>query len=219
MKNYQLSDTYKILFNTIIGELLSNICNSNINYCVRDEEVPIDIGKRFEEYKLRASKNMTGSRLDRHKLASCICGAIIETKPLVGYKGAVIVKNANEIFALHVGLNVLKFYMMYDLLYSSGTLVENANNVKEYLKECFNVQFPSLEDNVCDIQEYELNLYNALYWTHQKCDIINIECFQYDIWAYSKIFYHLELYNRDFLKKAYEEYIENRKEIQQESKK
>ena len=56
---------------------------------------------------------MSKDRLDRHKLASCICGAIIDAKPLMGFNGAKIPKNANEALALYVGLSVIKFYMMY----------------------------------------------------------------------------------------------------------
>lgn len=120
MKSDRITDTYKLLYFEIIEELLGHICDARINYCVdaRDgeEEVPIAIWRKFEEYKEKTVKNMSGDRLDRHKLASCICGAIIEIKPLVGYKGAVIARNANEILALHVGLNIIKAYMMYALI-------------------------------------------------------------------------------------------------------
>lgn len=75
MKSYQPSDTYKLLFNHIIGELLEQICSQSQNYCVQNDKIPFLIGEKFEEYKSRALKNMSGKRLDRHKLASCICGA------------------------------------------------------------------------------------------------------------------------------------------------
>lgn len=193
-----LSDTYKLLYKTIIEDLLAQICNSDINYCVRDDKIPYEIGEKFEEYKDRATSNMSGKWLDRHKLASCICGAIIEVRPLTGYNGAVILKKANEILALNVGMAVLKYYMMYDLSCSPDAY--------EYLKEKFELRFPTLEENICDTQEYEKNLYNALYWSHKTCSITNKECFCYDIWAYSKIFYHLERYNKEFLDKVYAQY-------------
>lgn len=209
MKNYQLSDDYKELYREIIGDLLSQVCNAEINYCVRDNKMIYELGSKFDEYTSKALKNMAGTKLDRHKLSSCICGAIIEKRPLVGFNGAQILKKANEIFALHVGVNVLKYYMMHDLLEHLNIPLKDRYPVVEHLKKNFVMQFPGPEENVCDTQEYRLNLYNALYWTHGKCDITKQECFRYDIWAYSKIFYHLELYNKEYLKMAYNEYAVN----------
>ena len=56
------------------------------------------------------------------------------------------------------------------------------------------------------MKEYKKNLINSLYWTHHNCSIINSECFCYDIWAYSKIYYHLELYNKPYFDSFLEEY-------------
>lgn len=203
MSHYNPSTTYKYLYDYIIADLMSQICNSNKNFCIRSEEIPYIMGEKFDAYRDRASEHMHGSRLDRHKLASCICGAIIESKPFIGYKAEKISKNANEIFALFVGLNVIKLYMMYDLLYKLDKSSVKTEQILTELKENFEMHFPSLDENICDTQEYQKNLYNALYWSHSKCDILNKECFKYDIWAYSKIFYHLELYNKYYLQNAY----------------
>ena len=78
----------------------------------------------------------------------------------------------------------------------------------EYLKENFEMSFPSLNQNVCDTQTYQKNLQNALYWTHSVCGPIRRECFRYDIWAYSKIFYHLELYNKEHFQRVYHDMIQ-----------
>lgn len=201
MEKHQLSNTYKRLYKDIIEDLLSQICGSNINYCVRSRGIPVAIGEKFEAYKERALEKMSGGRLDRHKLASCICGAVIEARPLAGYRGAVIVKQANEILALHTGLNVLKFYMVYDFIREQELSDKEKEQLKERILADFQMQFPPLEENICDEQDYEHNLYNALYWTHQTCGRLSEECFRYDIWAYSKIFYELEMRNKqDFLK-------------------
>ncbi len=135
---------------------------------------------------------MSGSRLDRHKLASCICGAIIEIKPLVGFNGVKINKYANEMFALQVGLDVIKVYMIRDL----DIPKKDRNTLIAYMKDNFDMKFPALKYNVCDKHDYATNLRNALYKTHHACNLKKDECFHYDILAYSKIFYHLELYNR-----------------------
>lgn len=203
----QPSLTYKLLYNKIIEDLLFQICNSNINYCVRyqkgEDEIHIAIWKKYSEYKRRALAGMSGGRLDRHKLASCICGAIIEVKPLTGLNGAAIVKNANEIFALHVGLAVIKFYMMYDYAHRADRQVDP--KAVYYIKEHFVMRFP---ENICDTKQYEKNMYNALYRSHYICDIKKGECFPYDIWAYAKIFYHLELYNQPYIEEAFKNYQE-----------
>lgn len=197
MKNYIISDTYKDLYDYVIGRLLSEICQSNKNICVRSQEIPYIIGEKFDEYKIKTTKNMIGTRLDRHKLASCICGAIIEAKPLVGFNGANIRKNANEIFALYVGLYVIKYFMIYADVENQCIPNELKETFVEYLRENFDMKFPDFKEKICDEQDYLDNLVNSLYWSHQECKISNSECFRYDIWAYSKIYYHLEIYNRN----------------------
>lgn len=148
---------------------------------------------------------MEGTRLDRHKLASCICGAIIEVKPLVSIN-INSRRNANEILALEVGVNVIKFYMMCELLHEIDDEVYKFKALR-YLKEKFKMQFPSIDKNICDNKSYKENLCNSLLWSHHKCNISNKECFHYDIWAYARIFYHLELYNKSFLNEAYQKFI------------
>lgn len=146
---------------------------------------------------------MSGSRLDRHKLASCICGAIIEVRPLSGLNNSKISKEANEILALYVGLSVIKAFMIHDALEKIPREIKE--NVRLYLSTNYELGFPSLNDNICDTQEYKKNFSNALFWSHFKCSISNKECYHYDIWAYSKIFYHLEVYN----KRNFDEFLQN----------
>lgn len=206
MTNHNLSTTYKFLYDYIINDLLSQICN-DIRFCVRSDNIPFIIGESFEKYRNQAIKKMTKDRLDRHKLASCICGAIIDAKPLVGFNGAQIPNNANEALALYTGLSVVKFYMMYSSIFSLNLTTESEYKAVKHLRECYNMKFPDYNENICDEQEYEKNLINALYWTHQKCNIVNRSCFCYDIWAYSSIYYHLELYNKPYFDNFLQEYI------------
>lgn len=210
MENERPSKTYQKLYYEIIDELLFKICDSKINYCVRKEvnheNVPVAIWHKYETYRKQAVSNMYGERLDRHKLASCICGAIIEVKPLTGFNGAKIVKNANEILGLTVGLNIIKYYMMHDLLKDVNLSTEEKKNALKYLKTHFDMQLPPLESNICDTQNYRKNITNALYWSHHKCEYLKGECFHYDVWAYAKIFYHLEKYNEELIKTVYQNY-------------
>lgn len=211
----QPSETYKRLHCDIIEAFIEQICSHYeeyfMRYITRNEKTAIAMWKKFEEYRKKSSLNMSSSRLDRHKLASCICGTIIEVRPLEGKKNAEIYKTANEILALHTGLSVVKLYMIDDLAKELKIPEEEDNEITNYMYKNFNMQLPSLEENICDVQEYEKNLLNALYWSHSKCTTLNKECFHYDVWAYAKIFYHLELYNRKYFEESYQKYMMNQK--------
>lgn len=209
MKTYRPSDTYYLLYDEIIADLFSQIFTKNKKFCLSSTTVPYKIGEKFEQYRNKTSEHMHGSRLDRHKLASCICGAIIEVKPLIGYGNANIPRNTNEILALSAGANVIKYYMIYDFLNLQSLPDEKKRNAKKYLKEKFDIYFPTLSENICDTHNYRQNFVDALYLSHHVCSITKKECFQYDIWAYSKIFYHLELYNKKYLEDIYKEYEES----------
>ncbi len=206
-----LSTTYTYLYNSIIQDLLYQICRHNQKYCVRRKiegcDFPIALEKKFDEYRNKVRNNMSGTRLDRHKLASCICGAIIDIKPITGVGGQKIGKTVNEWFAMYVGVNVIKSYMVYKLLHNQGYSQEIINDAKEYLKNNFEIKFPP---NICDTRKYSENLANALYQTHPFCKFIGKDCFQYDIWAYSKIFYHLELHNQKPLEEVYHAYMQTK---------
>lgn len=214
MKGNQPSETYKRLYCNIIEELVEQICNHYSNYAMRyntgGEKTAVAIWREFEDYRTKTSQNMSSNRLDRHKLASCICGAIIKIQPLEGYNGAEIKRTANEILALHTGLSIVKLYMIDDLAEKLEIPPGVEDRMVSHMYKNFNMRLPSLEENICDVQEYERNLLNALYWSHSECPVIKKECFRYDVWAYAKIFYHLELYNRKYFDDAYQKYIESK---------
>ena len=165
MRKKEPSDTYKLLYNHNIVATLYEICNNNKNYCVKhkinNKILPIAIWEKYEEFQENTSNNMAGSRLDRHKLASCLCGAIIEVRPLVGINGAKIAKNANEILALTVALSVIKSFMIYDKM---NELQNESKRIDffNYMKEKFDLNFPSVECNICDSQEYKKNMFKLL---------------------------------------------------------
>lgn len=152
------SEEYKKLCEEIIDSLLGQICTSNLNYCVKGtaggDSAKRLIYQKFEEYESKALEKMQGDILDRHKVSSCMCGAIVEAQPLAGYRNAIILKNANEIFALYVGLNILKAYMIFELLENLENEAERVR-AKIYLKEHFEMKLP---ENICDTQKYRDNL-------------------------------------------------------------
>ena len=203
MSRTQPSDTFKALYFDIIDPLFKQICDNDNNYCIKsqvnDLPVPFAINAKYEDYKAEALEHMAGSRLDRHKLASCICGAIVEIQPLTGYNNAPISKTANETFALYVGLYVVEYYMIYDCLLKPEVPDQEKEGLIKYLKENFLMQFP---DNICDAQKYDKNLANALYWSRQSRGDLGNRCSRFDTWAYAKIFYHLELHNRPYMEQV-----------------
>lgn len=210
MNETQPSDTFVKLYNYIIVDLLVQICNSNPNYCVKEkinnENLPNALWKIYKKYETETSENMLGSRLDRHKLASCICGAITELQPIVGLNHVKNSQSVNELLALHTALNVIKCFMMEEIFENSNDPIEIKNEINVYLKKNFELRLPHLEDNICDSQEYQKNIINALFWCHRTCHTFSRKCFRYDIWAYSKIFYHLELYNKPLFYKCIQNY-------------
>lgn len=205
LENQPLSKTYMCLYNGIIGELLSEITRRNERYAISDRTVKFKIGRKIDEYEKTAKEKMSSERLDRHKLASCICGSIIEIKPLVRSKKDIpIKKRANEELALCVGSEVIKFFMIKDLLNKANLSEKEEYVARMYLKDHYEMQFPT--HNVRDRIEYKESLLNSLLWSHFECNTYKKECFPFDIWAYSIIFYHLEVYNQEALKHAFEEY-------------
>lgn len=204
------SNTFIKLYNLIITDFLTQICNQNRDYCVKDKikGIPLiqALWETYNKYELEASSNMHSSRLDRHKIASCICGTIAELQPIVGINGVQISRSANEILALYTGLGVIKSFMMNDIYEKSNEPNEIKNEIKNYIKTNFEMTFPSIQDNICDSQEYKKNITNALFWCHRTCHYSHKECFRYDIWAYAKIFYHLEVYNRPRFNSVVQEY-------------
>lgn len=208
MPGYKPSDTYKKLFDNIIGRFLSQILKEHKNYCLRSREVPYEIGKEYDAYKAQTNTHMSNPKLDRHKLASCICGAIIKARPISLSTGQIPIR-VNEILALYTSLAVLKDYMMYDKIADINDFGAQSE-LTNYLKDNFHIILPSLEENICDTQEYQENLFNALYWSHHHCEEIDFECYHYDIWAYAKIFYHVERYNMPRLQETHEQYMNSR---------
>ncbi len=128
MNSKKPSDTYKRLYKDIIEDVMYKICIKNTNYAVRPQidgdELHIAIWKKFEEQRARSLTSMTGERIDRHKIASCCCGAILEARPLAPLNGVKDLNSVNEICAILVGLGVIKDYMMYSIAEKNKLLSE-----------------------------------------------------------------------------------------------
>lgn len=208
MSDYTLSSTYKIFYRDIISDLLHHIFARFCDYCV-DRDFQYELNKKYEKLKKAADEHMGSPKLDRHKLASCMCGAIIELQPIRLLSNRQLCpKRANELLALYAGLGIIKDFMIYDVLCKIPSYSKERQSIKNYLKDNFKLILPSLDDKICDTQEYAENLYNALLWTHNECVFKSSECYHYDIWAYSTIFYHIESYNKIRLENLVKKYKE-----------
>lgn len=187
------------MYYNIVDKCISEACKLP-NYAVKSEingkPTPVSIWEKYSGYRNHMIQNVKSKRLDRHKLASCLCGAILETQPLIGLSGTSIPNNSNEVLALFCGVYLIKFFMISETALKSGFKDEELKNFIDYLEENFTMKFPHEGENICDTQQYRKNIVNALYWSHFKCDVINRECFKYEPWAYATIFYHLEVYNK-----------------------
>lgn len=192
---YTPSKVFELLNSEIIEDLIYQILQESKETALdfgRNTNHPcILIGKRFDELRNQSVQFVTSSRLDRHKLAACICSAIIEVKPLISAKDNKMPDNSNELLAFYTALNVIKMYMIYDKLNGNkdqGLLL--------YLKENFDMETPTIEENICDVNEYILNIANAIGRTQIHCKRAKSNCNKFDIWAYANIFFHLEIYNQ-----------------------
>ncbi len=213
MKREHPSDTYKELYYQIIDEVLNTICNAEPgNYCVKTRidniSVQYAIERKFESYKEKARRYMEKEgNLDRHKLAACLCGAIIEVQPLC-LRNPEGWTTINEIAAMNMGLIIVEYYMRDDFVKTLNVPKEEQLKIITHFENDFHMSFP---ETICDVKSYGKNLVNALFRSHSKCEEYynGKECFRYDIWAYAKIFYHLELYNRKFMQDSYDRYLAN----------
>lgn len=213
MKKEQPSNTYKEVYYKIVDPIFNIICNNEpIKYCVKaavdNKSVQYAIQDSFQFYVNKTKKSMVKEgKPDRHKLAACLCGAIVKVQPLCPY--SLKPDQINETAAMYAGLLVIEYYMRYTFIKELSVPEEEQQKVLAHFKNDFYMHFP---ENICDIKDYGKNLINALYRSHSKCEVYRNgkECFQYDIWAYAKIFYHLELYNQQYIKESYDKYLANR---------
>jgi hypothetical protein len=165
-------------------------------------ENPVDLSDRMhtklcksiETYMNETRIYMSDTKLDRHKLAACICAAIIKERPLYQYPDA---KNdrfqkPNECLAVFCAIKTMRPFMITDFL---KKYPEYANIRKELTTE-YNFIFP--QDKIGDKKDYFENLLAAVeraYVCVCKNKGDDEKCDKFDIWAYAKIFYHLELIN------------------------
>lgn len=210
MINTKPSMPFRNMYRNTVDELIHEACSASLNYSVKPQingkSTYITIWEEYEKYRNQMLQNVKSKRLDRHKIASCLCGAVLEVQPLTECKNKKIKKNANEILALHSGIAVIKYFMIYEYINKLSLSNDEKIKMRDYLKENFFIQFPHSKENICDIQEYSKNIVNALFWSRFTCELLNKQCFKYEPWAYATIFYHIEAYNKQSFLKVLSDY-------------
>lgn len=140
------------------------------------------------QYKDHIFPSIDGYVLDRHRLASCVCGAFLKS-PVYNIDKLknmpkkdelpieVVFYYVNELIAFHAACNYLALFMA------------NANLENRPL--CYDIirNFPSIP-NVIQIKKGFLNC--ALFNLAQISDMSQIGLKHYDIYSYAMFFFHLE---------------------------
>lgn len=214
MMENQSKDSHTFLWNDVIRKILYYISESGLNYYINDpQHVRHLISNKIDEYVEMTKKSMCKNgedisqiHIDRHKFASCVCGAIIEVRP-IGKVGKQWVRNTNELVALQVGIIILQRNIIFDFINTSDVSDEDKVPMTQFFKENFKMQFPSIKENICEKQDYAAGLCADLSRTYHDCKYKKDRCFHFDVFAYSKIFYHLEMKNREQLNDLYQDYI------------
>lgn len=213
----QSKDTHTFLWNDVIRKVLYYISESGLNYCINDpQNVRQSIYNKIDEYVEMTKQSMCKNgedinniHIDRHKFASCVCGAIIAVRP-IGRVGKQWVRNANEIVALQAGTIILQRNVIYDFIEAKNVSEEDKVPMTQFFKEKFKLNFPSKDENLCEKKDYVEGLCADLSKTYHYCKHKNATCFHYDVFAYSKIFYHIEMKNREQLNDIYQSYMNSK---------
>ena len=210
----QSKDNHVFLWNNVIREVLYCIAHSGLNYCINDpQNVRHSINNKIDEYVENTKRAMCKKgeginkiNIDRHKFASCVCGAIIAVRP-IGKEGHQWVRNTNEIVALQTGILILQRNMIYDFMSTLDISDEEKVPMAKFFKDNFKMRYPSILEHMCEKQGYAEGLCADLSRTYHNCEYKRGICFHYDVFAYSKIFYHIEMKNRGQLNDLYQDYI------------
>ena len=212
MNDIQICARYKTIYDHIIGELLEEVKIKGYDIKGEVEELRIPICRKIWDYEKKTKDKMKhGSKeedkvLDRHKLVACLCAAIIEARPIKAN-----IRYVNEMLATTVSLGYLRYKMIILMIDEKRCPSEKEDKMREYLRDNYILGYP---DNLSDEEDYRLNMYHDLTETYEQCrykeksepELENV-CYHFDIFAYAKIFYHLERENRKGLEEMYDAYI------------
>jgi len=172
-----------------VREILSRHENLSLNWNGRIREHPYNkVRAKFFDLIGYCRGNVAGGTIDRHKQASCLCGAVFLSNIIVNTSGKK--HNANEILSMSMGLNLLKMYMIKDKFGIWGDAEK-----KKICIEGFSFTLPGIDQNTHDKKDYRENISITMRKSHHCIYDRKKICEKFDVWAYSKIFFHLDNYN------------------------
>ena len=210
----QSKDNHAYLWSDVIRKVLYCISEKGPNYRINDpHNMRHSICNEIDEYVKMTKKAMCKEgedvnkiNIDRHKFASCVCGAIIKARP-IGKEGKQWVRNANELVALQVSMLILQRNMIYDFIGTLNISDEDKVSMKQFLIDNFQMKFPSILENICEKQDYASGLCADLSRTYNDCEYKKGRCCHFDVFAYSRVFYYIEMYNRKRFNDVYQDYL------------
>ena len=158
------------------------------------DEVPEDaiamskerIQESYNQYREIIKKSMTGQRINRHKIASCICLAIIESRPFNRYFGEGEEVPAshyilNECLAVDASLALLLAYMKDD--------IKGIDSITE-------LDFPEPAEHESPV---DFTLIYLLMHLSKKEEMVTGICNEFTIGILSQIFFFIEEHNKNIL--------------------
>lgn len=188
-------DQFDILYDTFAKPLIDEMCSNNSLVVAKDyEKCKANIYKEYESMRIKYRSAVFNKEetelLDRHKVASCICGAILKCsvidkteliKRIINEKGAVetYFYYVNEAVAFMFASKVLMVFMMNDYSLDIET------------QKVIYSQFPIMPQTNCSKVSV---FYNVLFNMSQIKDNYQIGIENYDMYSYAMFFYFLECY-------------------------
>lgn len=182
-------------FEVCIAEQIKELSDNNSLITVNELEhckgkILNDYDNLRNQMKHTVFKNVYPKVMDRHRIAACMCGAMLKNEVFDTSKMVEHMKKtgvsfeagfqyANEVISLYSGYKVLSFFMMNDFK-------DNCD-----LREKIRVDFPVFPDT----RQVKTEFMNVLCFNlHQIKDARQIGINHYDPYAYAVIYFWLEEY-------------------------
>ena len=174
------------------------------------------INLRLWNYEARMKQCMRGGgngksdktdeiNLDRHKFASCLCAAAMESQVIIGRADDKSKGYANEIMAFDMGIEYLYHAMLEEIADDHGLGYEQKIAFKSDAIKNYGLVYP--DGHRCDEGDYRKNIIHDLRNTYERCIHKGAVCHHFDLFAYSRIYYHLEECNRNALEQICQRYV------------
>ncbi|MCL2204553.1 MAG: hypothetical protein FWB88_11520 [Defluviitaleaceae bacterium] len=137
----------------------------------------------YNQYENTFNNCMNSPRLDRHKMAACMCLAVCKARPFGTLNDTRTSLNqlANEYLALQVSIDILESFIRDDMVKTNPGYSATPK-----------ISFPA---PIQDEKSYESILVSCLHYSHMADNLPHP-------WWLSQVFYFLEVYTREKMTQA-----------------